>query len=168
MVWSPDSRRALVISERGLDHALVEYDVASGRETMLTTHGIASVPSYAPDGKSVAYVLNDRELHLVTLGAGGTDRTLFTGAIATDGREGPRPTWSPDGQYVAFPLRDARSFVNVHVVPAAGGAARPVSFLGNGEMGGIAWSPDGKYILCLLYTSPSPRDKRQSRMPSSA
>ena len=24
------------------------------------------------------------------------------------------------------------------------------------------------YSLCLLYTSPSPRDKRQSRMPSSA
>ena len=31
--------------------------------------------------------------------------------------------------------------------------------------------PDAKYIFiyrCLLYTSPSPRDKRQSRMPSSA
>ena len=26
----------------------------------------------------------------------------------------------------------------------------------------------GKYGICLLYTSPSPRDKRQSRMPSSA
>ena len=25
-----------------------------------------------------------------------------------------------------------------------------------------------QYITCLLYTSPSPRDKRQSRMPSSA
>ena len=25
-----------------------------------------------------------------------------------------------------------------------------------------------KALLCLLYTSPSPRDKRQSRMPSSA
>ena len=24
------------------------------------------------------------------------------------------------------------------------------------------------YKVCLLYTSPSPRDKRQSRMPSSA
>ena len=24
------------------------------------------------------------------------------------------------------------------------------------------------YKICLLYTSPSPRDKRQSRMPSSA
>ena len=26
----------------------------------------------------------------------------------------------------------------------------------------------GQYRVCLLYTSPSPRDKRQSRMPSSA
>ena len=25
-----------------------------------------------------------------------------------------------------------------------------------------------QYSICLLYTSPSPRDKRQSRMPSSA
>ena len=27
---------------------------------------------------------------------------------------------------------------------------------------------DGTRAACLLYTSPSPRDKRQSRMPSSA
>ena len=26
----------------------------------------------------------------------------------------------------------------------------------------------GQMTICLLYTSPSPRDKRQSRMPSSA
>ena len=26
----------------------------------------------------------------------------------------------------------------------------------------------GDFVICLLYTSPSPRDKRQSRMPSSA
>ena len=26
----------------------------------------------------------------------------------------------------------------------------------------------GSFLACLLYTSPSPRDKRQSRMPSSA
>ena len=28
--------------------------------------------------------------------------------------------------------------------------------------------PDVEVHICLLYTSPSPRDKRQSRMPSSA
>ena len=26
----------------------------------------------------------------------------------------------------------------------------------------------GKFIACLLYTSPSPRDRQKSRMPSSA
>ena len=32
----------------------------------------------------------------------------------------------------------------------------------------IAWGAIGARTTCLLYTSPSPRDKRQSRMPSSA
>ena len=27
---------------------------------------------------------------------------------------------------------------------------------------------DGKVVVCLLYTSPSPRDRQKSRMPSSA
>ena len=30
------------------------------------------------------------------------------------------------------------------------------------------WNGSTNYMSCLLYTSPSPRDKRQSRMPSSA
>ena len=30
------------------------------------------------------------------------------------------------------------------------------------------WRVDPRNLICLLYTSPSPRDKRQSRMPSSA
>ena len=37
---------------------------------------------------------------------------------------------------------------------------KAVSFVGS--------TPIARYIYCLLYTSPSPRDKRQSRMPSSA
>ena len=35
----------------------------------------------------------------------------------------------------------------------------------------LKFNPTGsraKFKICLLYTSPSPRDKRQSRMPSSA
>ena len=32
----------------------------------------------------------------------------------------------------------------------------------------IKTSTEDMFIICLLYTSPSPRDKRQSRMPSSA
>ena len=33
----------------------------------------------------------------------------------------------------------------------------------------LSWlETSGRLVDCLLYTSPSPRDKRQSRMPSSA
>ena len=42
------------------------------------------------------------------------------------------------------------------------------------QPGDTLWSiayknrPSDQFTICLLYTSPSPRDKRQSRMPSSA
>ena len=38
------------------------------------------------------------------------------------------------------------------------------------EHGGTGWTATQKYIWesCLLYTSPSPRDRTRSRMPSSA
>ena len=41
--------------------------------------------------------------------------------------------------------------------------------LNHGKAGNISvrWK-DGLLITCLLYTSPSPRDMRRSRMPSSA
>ena len=39
--------------------------------------------------------------------------------------------------------------------------ANHFTYLGDAEVG-------DEVNICLLYTSPSPRDKRQSRMPSSA
>ena len=41
----------------------------------------------------------------------------------------------------------------------------PLNIIGDHE--GCKRHDDGS-VTCLLYTSPSPRDKRQSRMPSSA
>jgi C-terminal processing protease CtpA/Prc len=94
----------------------------------------------------VAYLRNDKELHVLTVpaqaGAAVADRTVASGAL-------PRSSvaWSPDSQWVAYTADDSRSFRNVHVVQAAGGESHAVSFLANGEIGDLAWSPDGKYIL---------------------
>jgi tricorn protease len=147
--WSPDSQRLLYVTERGTDRLLAEYDVAGGHQTMLTSSGNASAPVYAPDGKSLVYVANDRELRRLTLprtGAPLTDRLLFSGEIDSIGG-GAAPVWSPDGAWIAFPVTDSKSFAQIEVIPAAGGPARPVSFLANGEMQKINWSPDGKYLL---------------------
>ena len=147
--WSPDSRRLLYVTERGTDRLLAQYDVAAGRETMLTSAGIASTPVYAPDGKSIVYVARNRELRRLTLPQPGmplTDRLLYSGEISVDA-DGLAPVWSPDGAYVAFPVTDPQSFTQILVVPAAGGTARAVSFLANGNMSKINWSPDGKYLI---------------------
>ena len=58
---------------------------------------------------------------------------------------------------------------------ASGSACTGISFLA--EDGGyvqartIEWGDSylpSEYVICLLYTSPSPRDRTRSRMPSSA
>ena len=104
-----------------------------------------------------------------------------TRSIDIDVTEG---TWmsldvSPDGKSIAFDLLG-----DIYEIPIEGGEARSLS-------AGMAWemqprySPDGSAIAfisdreggdniwlhlpsCLLYTSPSPRDRQKSRMPSSA
>jgi Tol biopolymer transport system component/C-terminal processing protease CtpA/Prc len=149
LVWSPDSRRLTYVSERGLDSRLVQYDFARNQETDLTKGaGVVYAPAYAPDGKSIAYVRGDDELHVLDLapdGAAQGDRLLFKGALEGDGGS---PTWSPDSKFVAFVLTDHKAFRNIQVVPAAGGEARPITFLANGNTGGkIAWSPDGRFII---------------------
>ena len=44
----------------------------------------------------------------------------------------------------------------------------PIKLRQNWALPESAVTPEHIYMTCLLYTSPSPRDKRQARMPSSA
>ncbi|HEV2280440.1 MAG TPA: S41 family peptidase [Acidobacteriaceae bacterium] len=144
--WSPDSNRILYVSERGGHNNLYEYDFTTNKERALTTGSEENEnPRYAPDGKSIAYTRADRELHLLAVGDKGavTDKVL-----ATDALERPELEWSPNSQWIVFTAVGVDGFRNLKVVPAAGGEARPLSFLANGETGfHIAWSPDGKYLL---------------------
>ena len=47
----------------------------------------------------------------------------------------------------------------------AGGGVPPIL---NGMATAADWMSAASFISCLLYTSPSPRDRQKSRMPSSA
>ncbi|MDQ0463763.1 Tol biopolymer transport system component/C-terminal processing protease CtpA/Prc [Caulobacter ginsengisoli] len=149
--WSPDSKRVVYVSEQGLDARLMLYNFQTSQETVLTTAtGNDTAPIWSPDGKKIAYVHANRQLRVITLDAKGvpaSDVALYDNpALVSD--EGTPPVWSPDGQWLAFVVTDRKSFTNINVVPAAGGTPRPISFLANGQTGGlIAWSPDGKFIL---------------------
>ncbi len=144
--WSPDSMSLVYIAERqDGSHQLELYDFKTDTSRALTTApGEGSNPIWAPDGKSVAYLQNNTQLHVISA-AGTGDRVLYTGALRA--YQEAALTWSPDSKWIAFPNIDARSFRNVWVVPAAGGEAKPISFLANGQVSQLVWSPDGKYLL---------------------
>ena len=60
-------------------------------------------------------------------------------------------------------LAPNRNIVSIaQITPTSGSFATTI------ETSGALWSQDGTYTICLLYTSPSPRDATLSRMPSSA
>lgn len=150
MVWSPDSRRVVYITEDGVGGKLVEYDFGAQAEHVLATSAVdIAAPAFAPDGKTLAYVRDNKEVHAIALGAKvepGKDTIVYTGAVSGFG--GDRLSWAPDSRWLAFFVTDHRSFRNVMVANIETGEAQPISFLANGETSEqVAWSPDGKYLL---------------------
>ena len=89
------------------------------------------------------------------------DGLAYSGPLAGGNTTGV--TWSPDSRWLAFAVRDRRAFSNVWLVPAAGGEAKPVSFLANGFAAShIAWSPDGRFLI--FDTAQRTEDARMVRV----
>jgi tricorn protease len=147
VAWSPDSRRLVYSSERSGPPRLFTYGFASGKETQLTSTGAGDFAArFSPDGKSIAFVRGDTELCVLDVHT-KRERSLAKGLIADELQTGHPLAWSPDGKWIAFLDAGARGFTNLRVVPSAGGDAKPVSFLANGNASGVAWSPDGTFLL---------------------
>ncbi len=146
--WAPDSRRLVYSAWRGERAALFIYDVAARSERELTRGGDDVNAIWSPDGKSIAFVRDGRELRVVDV-ATGAERLLATGRQL--GRAPFIPernlAFSPDGSQLAFTDITTQGFTNAFVVPVAGGAVQQVSFLANAFGGSISWAADGRALF---------------------
>ena len=124
-----------------------------------------------PVCKDVQLIPNDVRMHLIlsreaTAGKGskgfntgnGEDYGLWGASV---GSEAQRRKINNDVTHI----RSVRVWSVTPNSSSSGKPAIPVNVRKSQDNAGtyLAWDP-----VCLLYTSPSPRDKRQSRMPSSA
>ena len=81
------------------------------------------------------------------------------------------------GDFNADPISDEIRTITGHKQPVSDVVLRDVWMITNPDDIGFTWSNDNHWAartleynrrICLLYTSPSPRDRTRSRMPSSA
>ncbi len=105
--------------------------------TQLTfEQGAEMFPSWAPDGKRVAFMRGD-DIWVTQLGASPINLTAdFPGPDTF-------PSWSPDGAQIAF--ASAREGGGYFVVSALGGRPRKVLPVG-GRRGRPVWSADGRQL----------------------
>lgn len=148
VTWAPDSKRIVYASERsGIPH-LYLYDFSTGEESQLTSADADDcTPVFSPDGKLLAFIRKAAELRVLDLEA-RKERLLATGNFERPPFSSQRPlAWSPDSQWVAYLDIRGKLFTNIHVVPAAGGDSRQVSFLPNVFANSLSWSPDGTFLM---------------------
>jgi len=144
--------------KRFYNHVCV-FDIAGKKLEQITGGQFDdSSPVWSPDGTRIAFVSkrggpdpdrhDDSNIYVVDAKAGADPRQLTT----YPGTDTGRPSWSPDGQWIAYYQGDetrysAYEIHKVTIVPAAGGAANVLTeALDRPASGPIWWSPDGKTL----------------------
>jgi tricorn protease len=146
VTWAPDSTRIAYLSQRDAVNHIFLFDFTKRTETQLTSAPLPDQgPRFSPDGKSLAFLRDRKELCVLDLDS-KQERLLASGFIGGGFGFGGF-AWSPDSNWIAYANSEDRALRNVYVVPAAGGAPRPISFLANTSVSSIEFSPDGKFLL---------------------
>lgn len=119
--------------------------------------GYQATPAFSPDGKLVAFRQSDgaRNTGIYAAAVGG-EKSLQLTKDSGD----CCPTWSPDGERIAF-ARYSEKTVAIYVVPTLGGTERRVYQGAMSMPDGLSWSPDG---TSLAFSESDPADPTRARI----
>ena len=164
--WFPDGTQLAVVD--ALELVIKRIESSGGAAVALTRRDemLTGMPSVAPDGKWIAFAgqtnMGQRynqlqnSIWLLDVNAGSVHRLESTPA------QGRAPSWSPDGQRVAFESdRDGlmRLFYSVYIVNRDGSGLRQVTDYALNANHPV-WSPDGKLLVIAARSSTLTKETR--------
>jgi TolB protein len=146
--YSPDgSRLAFAVSVGGIVTEINDYDLQQGCCMRRLSRGPRNDlnPTYSPDGRRIAF-LSDRigSPHIFVMGAEGGEATMLT-PYNTERVKFTAPSWSPNGNEVAFSGQSRGGFQIMIADVRRPGVAKQVTSTGDNE--DPSWGPDGRHIV---------------------
>ncbi|AGA28901.1 S41 family peptidase [Singulisphaera acidiphila] len=125
VTYSPDGNWLAYVSDKSGREEIYVLSADGAGEAKQVTDLDALKSSYlwSPDSKSFAFTTADGKLYTIT--AEGKD--LKELASSKYGRFS-RPTWSPDGNWIAYSRPDVSRSSDIYLIPAKGGEEKKVTF----------------------------------------
>ena len=111
--------------------------------------------------------MDDMAGGVISMGTVSTNASTLQIYGSDDATATFRRVYGSDGSAADITLAPSTSVGTIYALPDAA-FALPLAKIVSGDTNSTGVSAVVALKSCLLYTSPSPRDKRQSRMPSSA
>ncbi len=121
------------------------WDAATGQVVRLSTGRRARDPAVSPDGRRVAYSMNQRSSSVLAVQAMGPDAPTSVVWRGARFDQAYQPAWSPDGSRIAFSAWRAGGYRDILIVELASGQAVEVTRDRAIDMS-PAWSSDGRYL----------------------